>query len=136
MGSQPKDYVLVDLALVRQLAPMAERLGISLPGLVRMAPVIDLSMPIRALAMELGMLLARRNICIKSGKIVTVEEDGEVRRMTARRFPDWTEQFCLYINAMGPRNSLSVDDAEQILATDTFRGCLRHFDPALGLPVE
>ena len=48
--------------------------------------------------------------------------------MSPRRFPDWVEQFCAFRWPQGSRkvrNSLPVEDAAQILETDTFRACLR-----------
>lgn len=134
----PAPSMMVSMDVLRKLVPAAEELGISLPGVSRFAPSIDVTMPIRQLALEIGRLVSRehsepgtehQNIFIKaSGAVVTLDDQtGEEKLMTSRRFPDWAEQFCEF-RAPGSRrvrDSLSVDDAAQILETDTFLACLR-----------
>lgn len=131
----------VPLDVLQRLQPMAEQLGISLPGVTRFAPKISVTQPIRGLALELGRLLARNNIFVKAGEVVSVDEKtGEVQRMTPRRFPAWAEEFCAF-EAPGVRrvrDSLAVDDASQILESDIFRGCLRPLEGVhlIRLPVR
>lgn len=120
----------VPIEVLQRLQPAATQMGIDLPGLSRFAPTIRLGMSIRSLALELGNLLKLQNIFIKtSGLIVTVDPStGEETPMTARRLPDWAEQFCEFVSSptsRRSRNSLPVEDAAQILETDTFRSCLR-----------
>lgn len=123
-------HAQVPLAILQRLLPAAEQLGIDLPGMARFAPKINVGLDIRALALDLGRLLSKQDIFIKpAGIIVTVDKTtGEESPMTARRFPDWAEQFCAFQSPAGSRrarNSLPVEDAAQILETDTFRSCLR-----------
>lgn len=118
----------VPLEILHQLKDAAEKLGINLPGVSRFAPTIDVTKPIRELAMELGRLLSPRNIFWYGDRVVTVcEKSGDIQAMTPKRFPSWSEDFCVF-KAPGMRrirDSLSVDDASQILETDIFKSCLR-----------
>lgn len=123
-------HAQVPLSVLQRLLPAAEQLGIDLPGMARFAPKINVGLDIRALALELGRLLSKQDIFIKpAGLIVTVDKStGDEQPMTPRRFPDWAEQFCAFQAPGGSRrsrNSLPVEDAAQILETDTFRNCLR-----------
>lgn len=118
------------IEVLQRLQPAATQLGIDLPGISRFAPTVRLGMDIRALALELGNLLKLRDIFIKpGGLIVTIDRTtGEEQPMSARRLPAWSEEFCEFVSPPGARrmrNSLSVEDAAQILETDIFRGCLR-----------
>jgi hypothetical protein len=131
-NARPVDttHAQVPIHVLQQLSKAAEQLGIDLPGMARFAPKINVGLDIRALALDLGRLLAKQDIFIKpAGIIVTVDKTtGEESPMTARRFPDWAEQFCAFQSPNGSRrarNSLPVEDAAQILETDTFRSCLR-----------
>jgi len=124
----PSQHVSIPLSVAQQLQSEAEKLGINLPGTIRYAPTINVTMPIRMLALELGRLLATRNLFLRGEDVVTVDEEtGEIRPMTPKRLPGWAEEFCAFEapGARRVRDSLSVDDAAQILETDVFRGCLR-----------
>lgn len=126
MSDAPADITL-PYGLAAMLAPIAAQFGITLPGMGRIAPTIDAAQPMRALALEVGRLVSRQNIFLKGDEIVTVEADtGRMRRMTARRFSGWLEEFAAV--KAGPRqrrDSLAAEDTAQILETDIFRGCLR-----------
>jgi hypothetical protein len=118
----------VPLSVLQQLAPMAEEMGITLPGLARFAPVINATQSIRALALEVGRLVAGKNIFLKGDDVVTLDDEtGEMRGMTSQRFTSWVEEFCTFISpgARRMRESLPVEDAAQILKSDIFIGCLR-----------
>lgn len=118
----------VPQALLESMAAAAERAGIQVPEVAKFAPTIDITKPIRELALELGRLLASRNVFLENEQIVTVDpETGAKREMTARRFPGWCEEFCVFIapGARKMRDTLGVDDAAQILEQDIFQGCLR-----------
>ena len=120
------EAVSIPLDILRSLAPMAEQMGISLPGVARFAPVFDLEMPIRALALDMGRLLARQNIFLKSGEIVTVNPiSGACDLMTAARFVGWIEEFCTVKHSGRGRKSMGREDASLVLAQDIFRSCLR-----------
>ncbi len=121
-------HVSLPLDMLQKLLPAASQLGIELPGMARFAPSIDVTQPISAVALECGRLVARQNIFMKANEVVTVDgETGDVRTMTARRFPAWVEQFAAFKapGARQKRDSLAVEDAGQILETDVFRSCLR-----------
>lgn len=127
--SSEAQYAHVPLDVLQKLVPEAEKLGLNIPGVARFAPSIDLTEPIRKIALDLGRLVAPRDIFLDStGAVVTVDPaSGEKRVMTARRFPDWCEEWCAFRapGARRARESMSVEDAAQILETDTFRRCLR-----------
>ncbi len=99
------------------------------PGdIERFVPEIDITQPIRALALEIGRLVAQRSIFRRNSDVVTVEEDtGEMRPMTGWRFPSWVEQYAAFKapGARQKRPSLTVEDAKQVLSTDVFLDCLR-----------
>jgi hypothetical protein len=135
--------VTVPIALLQRLAPLAEQMGIEadLPGITRIAPTIDVGMPIRTLALELGQLLSRQLLFVRGEDVVTVDaETGDVRRMSPMRFCGWIEEFCA-IRSSGrsqrTRDSLTREDAAQILEQDIFRGCLRPLEAVhtMRLPV-
>jgi len=122
--------VEVPLDILQQLSDSAEALGITLPGVVRMAPTIDPGQDIRMLAQEIGSLLAGRNIFLRGGVVGTVDEEtGEWEVMSPKRFTSWVEGFCKFLpNPRKARNSISMEDAVQILAADLFRSRLRPLD--------
>jgi len=119
--------VEVPLDILQQLADHADSLGITLPGIVRLAPTVNPGQPIRALALELGSLLSARNIFLRSGVVGTVDEStGDWEVMTPKRFTSWIEDYCAFLpNPRKVRDSLSMEDAVQILAADLFRSRLR-----------
>ena len=112
----------------QMLSGEAERLGIDLPGVIRLAPTIDVTMPIRKLALELGRTLSLHNIFLQNDEVVTVDaETGEMEVLNSKSFPAWAEEFCVFIapGSRRVRDSLSVDDAAQILSARIFKNCLR-----------
>ena len=116
-------------------------MGIDLPGSAQYAPTIDVAMPIRALAFEMGRLLSKRDLFVKAGEVGTVHaETGEWKRMSARRFPGWCEEFCAFKSSGGRRlrDSLAVEDAAQLLEMDIFLDSLRPLDAihTMRLPVR
>lgn len=128
MSEADKQTAVVPIEILQQLSAFAESQGISLPGVVRMAPVINVTQDIRALSLEIGRLVAKENIFLKADAIVTLDpENGDIRPMTARRFPTWVEEFCKFIapDSRRVRNSIPTEDAVQILDSDIFRSCLR-----------
>jgi len=113
---------------MESMAAAADRAGLVVPEVARMAPTIDVSQPIRRLALELGRLLAVRNIFLRNDRVVTVDPDsGAVAEMEAKRFPAWCEEFCVFIapGSRRVRDSLAVEDASQVLLADIFKSCLR-----------
>ena len=126
---------------MKQLGPAAEQLGIQLPGVARFAPTIDLTMSINALALDVGRLVARQNIFLKTKEVVTVDaKTGELRAMTPKRFTGWIENYC-QTRAPGMkrvRESMSREDAEIVLAQDVFLEALRPLDAVhlMRLPVR
>lgn len=121
-------HVSLSMETLRALLPAAEQLGISLPGMARFAPTIDVTQPIGALALEVGRLVGKENIFLKGNAVVTVDAvTGEERVMSPRRFPAFCEQWAVFRapGARQKRDSLAVEDAAQIMETDNFRGCLR-----------
>ncbi|MFZ4597805.1 MAG: hypothetical protein ACOYNN_04095 [Terrimicrobiaceae bacterium] len=121
-------HAQVPLSVLQALGPAAEKLGLSLPGMSRFAPTINVTIPIRDLALELGRLVSAHHIYLFGDRVVTVDgADGKIRTMTPRRFPGWCEEFCTF-HAPGTRrerDSLNVNDAAQLLEMDNFRTCLR-----------
>lgn len=121
--------VSLPLETLNKLLPLAEQMGLEIPGVARFAPKIDLTQPISALALELGRLVARHNIFLKPNRtVVTIDPNtGEEELMTGQRFPDYVEQWATFYapGARQKRDSLQAEDAGQILKTDTFRSCLR-----------
>ena len=120
----------VPISFLQQLQPLLAQMGlpVDLPGMVRFAPTISMNMPIRSLALELGQSLSRTNIYVRGDDVVTVDEaTGDVRRMTPGRFPGWCEEFVTFQGGgkSRMRDSLSREDASQVLELDIFRGCLR-----------
>lgn len=128
-GESEAQRVSVPLDVLNKLLPMAEQMGLNIPGMTRFAPLVDLTQPISALALEIGRLVARHNIFLKPNRtVVTVEpETGEEEAMTSLRLPDYLEQWATFHapGARQKRDSLTAEDAGQILRTDTFRSCLR-----------
>jgi hypothetical protein len=122
------DRLAVPLEFLQKLAPLAEKMGVTLPPELTTAPTISVVQPMRSLAYQLGRLLSAQNIFNKRGQVVTVDaKTGEVRPMTAKRFPSWAEEYCSF-RAEGTkqkRDSLSAEDAAQVLETDIFLECLR-----------
>ncbi len=116
--------------VAQKLAPMLATLGVvSDPDFPRIAPVIDPSMPIRQLALELGQMLSRQNLFLRGDAIVTVDvETGKTEAMSAKRFTGWVEEF-VAVRSNGRsqrlRDSLTREDADQVLSQDIFRCCLR-----------
>ena len=120
----------IPLHILQQLGPAAAELGIDLPGMARFAPTIDVSLPIRQLALEIGRLVSSRNIFLKTGgAVVTVDSTtGKIEMMTPSRFVGWVEEFCVFKSngrSSRMRDSLSRDDAGTILDQDIFKSCLR-----------
>jgi hypothetical protein len=113
--------------ILRLLQPAAEQLGITLPGGSRFAAQVNAAMPISALALELGRLVARHNIFLRGDVIVTIDDAGAVKPMTATRFTGWVESFCAIKGERG-RDSLSRETATLVLDQDNFRSCLRPLD--------
>src|SRR4051812_40526000 len=80
----------VPMAVLEKLADAARQLDIDLPGIAKFAPTVDVSMPIRALALELGRIVAKQEIFLKGDHIVTVDTTtGETWPMTSTRFVGW-----------------------------------------------
>jgi hypothetical protein len=131
----------IPFAVLEQLRGAADAMGIDLPGMAKFAPTVDVTTPIRALAFELGRLLAGRDLFLKAGEVGTVNaETGEWKRMAARRFPGWCEEFCAFKapGARRLRDSLAVEDAAQILEMDIFLEQLRPLESihTMRLPVR
>lgn len=127
MNRDPNIAVPADF--LQRLVPLAAQMGLILPEGLNQAPTINVAQSIRTLAYELGKLLGAQNIFVKNGNVVTVNDaTGEVKAMTAQRFPAWAEEFVSF-RATTPtrqvRDSLSVRDAMQVLATDIFLDQLR-----------
>ena len=127
MSDSPQ--VNIDLELLHKLGPLAESMGILLPGMTRFAATIDVARPIRELALEIGMLVAQKDIYLKNGSVVTVNPDtGEIKAMTSTRFVGWVEEFCAFKSSgrtQRARDSLSREDCTIILDQDIFKECLR-----------
>lgn len=139
MSNEPS--ASVPIHLLRQLAPAAEKLGIVLEEASRFAPTVNVNLDIRALAIELGRLLAPRNIFLKGQDVVTVDAmTGAIKTMTAKRFPAWAEEYLKFISpaSRSKRESLDPADAAQVLETDVFRTALRELEAVHGmrLPVK
>jgi hypothetical protein len=120
----------VPLDVLRLLAPAAEQLGIDLPGFTRLAPMLDLSKDIRALAHELGMMLKGRDLFLfAEEKIVSVDAaSGKMKEMTAKRFVGWVEEYVAFrapATSRRTRNSLTKEEAEILLGQDIFCEQLR-----------
>ncbi len=132
----------VPIEVLRQLLPAAEAMGLSLPGVARFATSVDVTMPIRNLALELGRLCSVRNIFLKGRRIVTVDEKtGEEAAMTATRFVGWIEEFTSFksgARSQRMRDSLTREDASLIIDQDIFRSCLRPLEAVhkMRLPVR
>lgn len=127
--------------VLEKLREPAAALGIDLPGISRIAPSIDLTMPMRHVALELGRIAAQQSMFLKGDFVTTVDpETGEEKRMTARRFVGWCEEFVMFRapGARRMRDSLSVEDAAQILEQDIFLETLRPLDAVytMRLPVQ
>ncbi len=127
--SDPQTSMVVPLDILQQLAPMAEQMGIDLPGATKLATTIKLTLRIRDLSLAIGRNVARHNIFLKGTSIVTVNPlTGEEREMTARRFCGWVEEHCAFLPGQGSnriRDSLSVEEASTILEQEVFQTCLR-----------
>jgi hypothetical protein len=140
-GMNEGERVSLPLEILQKLMPAAAAAGIELPGMARFAPTIDVTQSISGVALEVGRLVAKQNIFLKSNEVVTVDEaTGDIARMTARRFPAWLEQYAAFKapGARQKRDSLAVEDAGQILETDIFRSCLRPLTAVhtMRLPVQ
>lgn len=134
--------VSIPADIAEKLRPLAEQMGLSIPGMARYAPTIDVTQPIGALALEVGRHAAMHNMYLKSGAVITVDTStGETTAMTARAFPAWLEVTCgVSFKAPGARqkrDSLVVEDGAQILETEIFRSCLRPLEAVhtMRLPV-
>ncbi len=121
-------------ALARALAGVAAATGATVPDENRMAPVLNVALPISAFARELGRLLAGSPL-FRYGPtrdLVTVcEETGERRPMTALRFVSWVEEYVTFSRpgSSGPvAGSLSAEMAARVLAADGFVSGLRILD--------
>ena len=118
----------VPLDILQKLQGAAEQLGISLPGVARFAPTIDVTQDIRPLALEIGRVVSAHNIFMHAGSVVTVDEDtGDREAMSPKRFTSWVEEWCKFIapNSRRVRNSIPIEDAVQVLASNIFQSCLR-----------
>lgn len=128
--------------ILRQLSALAEKAGIALPNVSRFAATVEVTMPIRQLALELGGIASQQNVFLKGDDVVTVEADtGELRRMTPTRFVGWIEEFCSFkssARSQRMRDSLSREDATLVLDQDIFRRKLRPLDAVhrMRLPVR
>lgn len=126
--SEQSAGVMMPLELLERLGPLAEQMGIQLPGAVRFAPTIDASQPIRALALELGRLAARQNLFRMTRTLVTVDpKTGEELEMTSARFVGWIEDFCAF-TGLKQTASLTRETAALVLAQDIFRDCLSEIE--------
>lgn len=104
--------------------------GADLDAAHRIAPFLDLTEPVGAMAESLGGLLARTSLFLRAGQIVTVDEaTGDVKPMTAERFCTWVEQW---VTPYRPDRSgaqrlttMGKDMAGKILASDQFVTRLR-----------
>ena len=136
------ESVTVPVEMLQKLSAMAEQAGIELPGVTRFAPTIDVTIPLRMLALDLGRHLAQRNIFLKGHSIVTVDDTtGDEEPMTAARFVGWCEEFVAFKSSgrsQRLRDSLTREDATLILEQDVFRKCLRPLDAihTMRLPVQ
>lgn len=120
--------VSIPLEILQLLGPASEQLGISLPGVSRFAPEIDISQPVRTLALEFGRLLSVQSIFLKGGELVTVDQTtGEQRPMRAARFVGWVEEFVAIKNfeQRNARQSLTRELASLILDQDVFLQSIR-----------
>ena len=115
----------------RLLAGLAEQQGIKLPGADRIAPEINVSLPIRELALRVGELVRSRDIFVRNSEVVTIDpERGKWEVMTPGKFCGWIEEFaivkCGGMNASRRvRDSLSREEAALILEQSVFREKLR-----------
>lgn len=121
------------LSFLRQVQKLADETGHGpmvakalegVPGVARFAPTLDANAPISMLALEIGRLVATRNIYLKGEEIITIDEKGTQKPMTAARFCGWIESFCCFKEYHG-RTSLSRETSSLILAQDVFRNALR-----------
>jgi hypothetical protein len=128
------------LAVIEQLRTAASELGIDLPGAVNFAPTINVTMPIRALAYEVGRLVRLRDIFIRADEIGTISPKGEWKKMTPKRFAGWIEEFAVFTSGSSRRvrESITPDEAAQILEIDIFRESLRPLESinTMRLPIR
>jgi hypothetical protein len=126
--TNPKDPAAsLPAELIASVKPAATNLGIDLPGIAAFVPCIDVAMPIRMLAYEIGRTIARQNIFLRNGQVGTVcTKTGDWLKMTAKRFSGWLEEFATFRSSSGRRHreSLTPEDAGIILETDIFLECL------------
>lgn len=126
---------------LQALLQAAQQMGIDLPGIARFAPKIDVTMNIRRLALEIGRLVAQRNIFLRNDEVVIVNgQTAELRRMSATAFIGWVEEF-FAIDGNGTqrqRNSLTREEAGVILEQYIFKECLRPLEAVhkMRLPVR
>lgn len=85
--------VQLPIELLRVLAPLAESMGISLPGMGHVAPQLCVDAPPHFLALELGRIVAKRNLFLRGQDLMTVDEkNGDLTPMKPTRFITWIAQ--------------------------------------------
>lgn len=119
--------------LAAQLAPAAETVGATVLEGDRLAPQIDTRGVVSGIARQCGQLLRSTPLFLRSGGLVTVdEESGATEPMDATRFVTWAETYLVFGQHSGNGDevrfvpkSISGELAAKILAADNFRRELR-----------
>lgn len=129
-SASPQKDVTVPLSLIQALRPHIEQLGINVPGSDRVVPKVNLDLPVREVAMQLGALLKNCGLYRKGADRTLVAQLGEEgwKAMTPHRFCGWVERYVTccksYRGQAGSfydgETSMGKDLAAKILETDDF----------------
>lgn len=116
--------------MAAELAGVAAAVGAELPDESRMAPRVNVQLPITALCRALAQHLSREPLFLReSGDVVTVDEtSGAMEPMTSLRFPSFAEERVTFTKSVREGEavvSLSAEASAKILASDIFRRSLR-----------
>ena len=93
-----EEAVKIPAELLRLLKPLAEQAGVKLPDGVDLVPEINLDEQVIKIAEQLGGLLSRCDVFVRSTQVVTIE-DGRAVPVTRERFCSLIEEFVTCIKA-------------------------------------
>ena len=130
----PQDYL-------KMLATAAQSAGVAVPAMDRIAPTIDVTLPIRELSIRVGELVRHREIFLRGMDVVTIDhETSAAEVMTAGKFCGWIEEWAVIKcgRSVRVRESLTREEAALLLEQKLFRSHLRRLNAVheMRLPVR
>jgi len=127
-----KNEIKIPAEALAQLAPLADELGVKLPGVEKLVPKVNIDQSLREIAIQLGTLLARTDLFrIGASRAIVTVEAGRLVEMDALRFRTWIQKHLLTFKNKGDfqiEATLPIEASATVLKSDDFLALIPRLD--------